>query len=163
MSGIVEWFASKAGAALLCVLSAALVLGVPFGIGYGVGASRWKAKEQALEAQYRAADAQAKARARAQEQSQASQLAAITTKYEQDKADAKAQSDAVVAGLRAGAVKLQKRWSGCAAVPAAAGSAAEVDGGADDRAESAGRIIAAADACDAQVMALQAVLQAERK
>lgn len=84
---------------------------------------------------------------------------ALAAKYEQDKAHAQAAHDAVVADLRAGNERLHQRWQAAAAtseLSATAAAAGTADGGADDRFHSAGRIVGAADRCDAQVIALQA-------
>lgn len=84
---------------------------------------------------------------------------ALAAQYEQDKANAQASHDAVVADLRAGSERLHQRWLAAAAtaeLSAAAAAAGLADGGADDRIQSAGRAIGAAAACDAQVRGLQA-------
>lgn len=84
---------------------------------------------------------------------------ALAAQYEQEKADAQAASDRLVADLRAGNQRLHLRWQAAAAtseLSAAAAAASLADGAADDRIQSAGRIVGAAAACDAQVMALQA-------
>ena len=86
-------------------------------------------------------------------------------RYEQEKIDAQAAADRLAADLRAGNVSLHRRWEACSAtadLSAAFPGAGLADGGADDRAESAGRAVAAAAACDAQVRGLQAVLMADR-
>lgn len=84
---------------------------------------------------------------------------ALAAQYEQEKADAQAASDRLVADLRAGNERLHQRWQAAAAtseLSAAAHAAGLADGAADDRFHSAGRIVGAADRCDAQVKALQA-------
>lgn len=96
------------------------------------------------------------------ERVKAAQLAAIAATYEQEKQDVQAAADRVVADLRADNLRLQKRWSGCPAVPETAATAGKPDAAADDRAASAGRIILAGAACDAQVRGLQAVILADR-
>lgn len=97
------------------------------------------------------------------ERAKAAELADIAAKYEQEKTDAQAAADRTIADLRAGNVRLQHRWAGCPAVPQATPAAGQPDGAADDRAESAGRIVRAAAECDAQVRGLQAVILADRK
>lgn len=92
----------------------------------------------------------------------AQDLARIAAEYEQDKIDAQAAADRVVADLRADNLRLSKRWAGCPAVPQAAATAGQPDAAADDRAESAGRIVRAAAECDAQVRGLQAIVLADR-
>ena len=84
---------------------------------------------------------------------------AVAAQFEKEMTDAQAASDRVVAGLRAGNQRLHQRWQAAIAtgeLSAAAAAASSVDGGADDRYQSAGRAVGAADACDAQVRGLQA-------
>lgn len=84
---------------------------------------------------------------------------ALAAQYEQDKANAQAAHDAVVADLRAGNQRLHQRWQAAIAtgeLSAAAATAGIADGATDDRIQSAGRAIGAAAACDAQVRGLQA-------
>lgn len=97
------------------------------------------------------------------ERQRAQQAAAVAEKFEQEKRDAESKGAAVVAGLRAGNLRLQQRWAGCeVAVPAVAAPAGEPDAAPADRAESAGRIVRAAADCDAQVRGLQALIEADR-
>ena len=105
------------------------------------------------------ADAQIAARKAEAEKAQA--IAAIADKYEQDKRDADEAQKRLVGDLRAGAVKLQNRWRGC--VSDAAATAAERDAAADDRTESAGRIVRVAAEADATIRALQEIVKADRK
>jgi hypothetical protein len=103
--------------------------------------------------------------ARRIEQEKAADIAAIAERYEQDKRDAKAVQDAVVAGLRSGNVKLRTRWQGCEAtarVASAAASVAESAAAARDREESAARVVRAARDADDQIRRLQEVLKADR-
>lgn len=84
---------------------------------------------------------------------------ALAAQYEKDKLNAQATHDAVVADLRAGNQRLHQRWQAAVAtgeLSAAAAAAGLADGGADDRIQSAGRIVGAAASCDAQVKGLQA-------
>lgn len=84
---------------------------------------------------------------------------AVAARYEEEKKHAQAESDRLVADLRAGQRQLHQRWQAAlrtAALSEAVAAASQSDGGADDRYRSAGRIIGAADRCDAQVRALQA-------
>lgn len=88
---------------------------------------------------------------------------AVAIQYEQEKADAESKGAAVADGLRAGNLRLQQRWAGCEArVSDIAASTGPVDDRADDRAESAGRIVRAAATCDAQVRGLQALILSDR-
>lgn len=70
-----------------------------------------------------------------------------------------------LAGLRAGNLRLRDQWQGCKArgVPGVAGTASEPDAAGDGRAESAGRIVRAADECAAQVSGLQDFIRSERQ
>lgn len=93
------------------------------------------------------------------ERANAAKASAVAAQYEKDKADAQAASDRLVADLRAGNQRLHVRWQAAIAtseLSAAAAAGALADGAAADRIESAGRIVGAAAACDAQVKGLQA-------
>lgn len=93
------------------------------------------------------------------ERANAAKAAAVAAQYEQDKTDAQAATDRLVADLRAGNQRLHTRWQAAVAtgeLSAAAAAASVADGGAADRIESAGRAVGAAAACDAQVKGLQA-------
>lgn len=102
-------------------------------------------------------------KAREAERKQAEAIAAVADQYAKDMADAQAQADMLVADLRAGNVKLHKRWQAAIATAELSGavqSAAELDAAARDREESAGRAIAAARAADDQIRGLQGVILA---
>lgn len=89
---------------------------------------------------------------------------AVAIQYEQERGDAESKGAAVADGLRAGNLRLQQRWAGCEArVPDLAAASGQPDGAANDRADSAGRIVRAAAACDAQVRGLQALILADRE
>lgn len=88
----------------------------------------------------------------------------VAEEYERAKRDAESKGEAVAADLRAGTIRLQQRWAGCEArMSDLASGSSEPDAGADDRAASASRIVAAAAACDAQVRGLQAQVRADRE
>lgn len=88
----------------------------------------------------------------------------IAAKTLEEMRDAESKGAAVADGLRAGNLRLQQRWAGCEArVSDLAASTGQPDGAADDRADSAGRIVRAAAACDAQVRGLQALVRADRE
>lgn len=100
-----------------------------------------------------------------QERAKSVALGRIAQQYEQDKADAQDRADRVVADMRAGNERLHQRWQAAIAtseLSAASTGPGQLDAGAEDRAESAGRIIAAAAQCDAQVIGLQGVVRADR-
>ena len=93
------------------------------------------------------------------ERRRAAAAADVAARYEQEKADALATYDRVVADLRAGQLRLHARWQAAVAtheLSTAAAAAALADAAARDREESAGRAIGAAAQCDAQVRGLQA-------
>lgn len=88
----------------------------------------------------------------------------IAAKTLEEMRDAESKGAAVADGLRAGNLRLQQRWAGCEArVSDLAAASGQPDGAADDRADSAGRIVRAAAACDAQVRGLQALVRADRE
>lgn len=79
--------------------------------------------------------------------------------------DANRKGDKLASDLRTGDVRFRKLWAECQAVPAPGNPASGiggVDAGTDDRAASAGRIVRAAAACDAQVRSLQAQVACDR-
>lgn len=124
----------------------------------------WKYEVQRKElviAKYAKANFEAQVAARQAEQKKARELAAIAEQYERDKRAADEAQKKLVADLRAGSVRLQKRWAGC--VSDVAATAAERDAAARDREESAGRIVRAARDADDQIRALQGIVRKERE
>lgn len=109
---------------------------------------------------YAKAQTKAVLEAREAEQRHANEIAAIADKYEQDKRAADEAQRKLVSDLRAGTVRLQKRWSGC--VSGSASTAAELDAAARDREESAARAVRAARDADDQIRALQDVVRKDR-
>ena len=89
---------------------------------------------------------------------------ASADQYERGKTDAQTAADRLLVDVLNRNVWLQPRWE-CPArrMPAASTTPAEPDAAAADRAASASRIVRAAAACDAQVIALQALVTNERK
>lgn len=151
---------------LVAVLGAVWFGGVRHGVAKGeraVRASEVAAandRADAAEDRAKAAEDQAK-----RYQTRAESQAAIATQYQEALLDANRKHDSTVADLRAGNLKLRDLWRGCK-VPASGQAPAggpEPDGEADDRAESAARIVRAAATCDAHVVALQAILTGERQ
>ena len=103
--------------------------------------------------------------ARAQEHRHASDMERIAIEHQESLTNAQVKSDRLVADLRSGAIRLQDKWRGCVAstdVPDPLAGTREPDAAQRGREEGAARIIAAADACDAQVAGLQAVIRADR-
>lgn len=115
----------------------------------------------AMEIERDAARAEADAAAKTLKAERGSAAAAnnLASKYEKEKNDAQKASDRLIADLRAGNQRLHQRWKASIAtaeLSAAAAAASQSDGRADDRIESAGRVVGAAAQCDAQVRGLQA-------
>lgn len=102
--------------------------------------------------------------ARSIERAQSAAVAAVASGYQRGLSDAQENADRLVADLRAGNVQLRAQWRGCEAdrVPATAAPTGGADAAEQGRRDSAGRIVRAADACDAQVSALQALVLAAR-
>lgn len=97
------------------------------------------------------------------ERAKTAEMAVIAESFEAEKRNVQAAADRVVADLRAGNVQLRDRWQGCKAdLSAASSGTGQPDATADDRSESAGRIVRAAAECDAQVRGLQYVIRADR-
>lgn len=118
-------------------------------------AARDKAREERDAAAAALADANA---VLALERASAQAANRLAATYEKEKDNAQKDSDRLVADLRAGNQRLHQRWQAVVAtaeLSAAAATASQPDGRADDRIESAGRAIGAAAQCDAQVRALQ--------
>jgi hypothetical protein len=144
---------------VIVVLSALLGLQT-----YRLGASKLaQAKAETVQV---ASQRVAEQAARKAEQAHAQALADIAEQYERDKTSAESNHARLVADLRAGIVRLHDRWQAAIATSKLSGTvarAAESDAAARDREESAARIIAAADQCDAQVRGLQEVIVADRR
>ena len=100
------------------------------------------------------------------ERRKAERLAEIADQYEVERREIETRTEALVADLRAGNVRLHNRWKGCEATSELSGAAAaalSADAAARDREESAGRIVRAADEADAIIRGLQAVIVADRQ
>lgn len=85
-------------------------------------------------------------------------FAEIAQKYKQDKLDAKAKSDAVIAGLRAGTIKLRNQWQGCSVPTKAAESGSGTDENAELRAKDSGDLVRAGSEADSWIQRLQEVI-----
>lgn len=151
------------------LLAAALLLAAMTGVlGYYKGSVDAKKTAEIAMKKHLAEDAKAesdaKDSARLVERELVVDSNAVAAAYEQGKEDAEAAAAAVVADLRSGSLQLRKHWAGCetARLSGAAARAGELDALARDREESAGRIVRAADECDAHVRGLQEVLTLER-
>ena len=128
-----------------------------------VGAAKLKMAQNAAQAATALAAAQSDARE--QERKHVEDARAAAAQYQQDVALVAHKAQVVIDDLRAGNLRLRDQWQGCQAdrVPATGSSAAGVDAAAELRKASAGHLVQAAAACDAQVKALQDVLRRERE
>ena len=106
----------------------------------GVGESRVQAQWDAREADYALKRAEAAIAARNTEARHRAEYAAIAARFLQDQADAKIQTDRVIAGLRSGSVRVRQRFT-CPSLP---GAAADSSGAA----ETGPRGLQPADASD---------------
>lgn len=152
-----------------------LVLGATFIGGCRYGGK--EAREAEAAAQVKAAKAEAKAAdayatavnaVRENEQTRVEAVNRVAAAYERGKLDAQAQGVAVADGLRAGSLRFKRLWQGCQAAAAGGLSGPAADpGGPDDqdrlRQESAGRIIGAVAACQAERDALLKLAEADRQ
>ena len=148
------------------LLALALAFGAGAWVGYQPGSAKAAKAETAL-AQYRQEAAEqiaaAESMARQAEHRHAADMARIGQEHQEALRNAQAGYDRTVADLRSGNLRLQERWRSCAAsLPGPGGAAGQPDAAADDRSESAGRIVRAAAECDAQVLGLQGVIRADR-
>lgn len=144
-------------AALLLLVSGATV-------SYLCGDAAGAARVQATFNRHLAADTKAELEARDKadkvEKALADASETAGASYERGKRDAETEQALVVAGLRAGTTRLQRQWAGCETqrLSDATASSALADAAARNREESAGRIVRAAAACDAQVTGLQSLV-----
>ncbi|MDR0701301.1 MAG: hypothetical protein LBF61_02660 [Azoarcus sp.] len=150
----------------------AIIAAIAFALGLWAGialqcasrerlASEWAEERERLAREH----TQALADVLSRERRLAQRLADESQRYEQERKNAQETSDRVARSLRSNALQLRQRWAGCEAarLPATPPAARQPDATAADRADSAGRIVRAADECDAQVKGLQALLKAERE
>jgi hypothetical protein len=104
--------------------------------------------------------------ARKAEQGKAAEIAGIAEQYEQDKVDAKADSDRAVADLRNGNTRLRQLWQAERATDSLS-DAATATRHADEitrlREEAVGRIRGIGAEADAQIRGLQEVVKADRQ
>lgn len=153
------------------VTMALVIVGGAFGgwmrdRGYKAGETAGNAKVAALTARYAQATANAEAAARAKEEATAAAMVQIQqTYYQQGVTDANAKSNAIVAGLRVGALKLRHEWTcpATAGVSAPGASGSDTDAAADARAAGAADLVRLAAEYDARVRALQRLVKADRQ
>lgn len=151
-------------AAILGVLAFALLIAALYFRGTAA-VSDARADKAEQEADQARAEVDALTKTLETERKRANEMTAIAKDYEEQKDAAAAESDRIIADLRAGNLRLRQLWQAKAAtadLSQAVARAAQPDEGARDREESAARIVRAADECDAQVRGLQRVIEADR-
>jgi hypothetical protein len=128
-----------------------------------------KAEQERQLAAANAARAEAEQAARETEQKRVADMAMLDANYQKELSDAKAATDATIAELHAGTVRLRSRFKCPAAHPAsvpsapqAGASAAGADDGAGLQPADAGFLVQLARDADAKVRALQSILRNER-
>ncbi len=146
----------------IAICAFALWSAAMFGAGWA-----WRGdRAEGREANQRTAGAEAVAaqvrQARATEHQQAEDLATIGAKHEEDRTAAPAVADAVVAGVRAGDLRMRDGWASCETqrLSDAVAAASERDAGAERRAEFAGAVVRVGRDADDQLAACQAVVRA---
>lgn len=95
------------------------------------------------------------------EHASAQNMADIAEGLRNDYADIKTRTDRIPAAIRAGNLRLREYWQ--ASLPASAASTGQPDAAQQRRADSASRIVQAAEQCDAQVERLQQLIREDRK
>ena len=151
---------------VLALLGAcALLMGIGAYGGHRYESARYNAKLASIQKSIDEATIKAEASARATERAQTLAQQAIMDSYSKGQQDAQANADKIIADLRAGNLRLRREWSqavtsGVSNTAAATAIAART---AQLRYESASRIVRAADECDNQVKALQAIALNDRK
>lgn len=160
---------------LLAYIGLALALLVAgFAAGHHVAYVAGSAKLSALQAQdaqaiadQEAQLAKAQSDALAKQQADEQHIANIQQTYEQDKAHAKAQSDAVIDSLRAGTLRLRSEWrcpsTTSSDMPQAASGRSSTSTAADLRYQGTSDLVRNADDADAEIKALQAIVIQDRE
>lgn len=149
------------------LLALALAFGAGWYVGHAPGVAKAAKAERALALQQRDAAqrvALAEQMAREAEHRHAADMARIGKEHQEALTHAQTAADRLVRDLRAGTVRLQERWRGCAArLPGVGASSGGADEEARLQAESLGRIDRAVAECEAQIIGLQGVTQSDRK
>lgn len=134
-------------------------------MGYADGVEREASKRQKVEAKFEAYQESVReaakrqiAQNKAREEAHRKAFEEIAKRHKEEVANAKAETDRIIADLRAGNVKLRDHWRTCA-TPEAAASSEGTDENARLREESAGRIIGNAAEADSWIRALQDVIR----
>ena len=149
---------------LIAVLAFAAWSAAMFGAGWAWRGDRADTAEAKGVAQQAAATVEQVTETRATEHKQAESLATIGAKHEQDREAAATVPAAVVADLRAGALRLRDGWAGCETqrLSDASAAATERDAATKRREEFAGSVVRVGRDADDQLRACQAVIQAYR-
>lgn len=154
-----------AGPMLRAILLASVVANLLFVFAvYALAAQRDEARWQrdALTADIATQRAAFEAHARQREREQHQALAGIRLIFAREMEDAQNQHDAVVADLRADALRLRRHWQGCAAtaeLSAAVATAAGADDGAELRARGAADLVRVGSQCDIRIRSLQSAIR----
>lgn len=160
MTALLYWKQILAGTVLLVVLAFTYWLGGQSG---RTELAEYKASVAEMSTTVAELRTEAERKARETEQAHAKALADVATQYEQDKQDAQATADRLVADLRAGNRKLRDHWQGCKAqLPGVSPGASELAGQDRLREEDIGRVLEWAGILQAQRDGLQAVTEADR-
>lgn len=103
------------------------------------------------------------AKARQQEREQHQALAGVREIFDQEMSNAQTQHDAVVADLRAGALRLRSHWQAhlaTAELSAAVAAASRADDGTELRARGAADLVRIGAECDTRIRGLQSAVRA---
>ena len=142
---------------LACAVLVGLVLWAVHHDGYKAG----QAEGQAKLAAHLQADAKALAKARADAETdrktREAKAADLWAAQEKRNADALAEQNRLIAGLRAGTVRLRHEWAGCRSADGA-GESARPDS-ADLRATGAANLIGNADRADSEITYLHGLIR----
>lgn len=140
--------------------------------GYDTASVKMQSKIDKLNTQIAQERETASEAARLAERKHSAEMATAYGNYQENLKNAKADSDRLVADLRAGSVRLRDHWNTCVAasvLPGIAGSAGPPDADTELRAahqgqvfeDVAGQVRDSAEA-DATIRALQAIVKADR-
>ena len=143
---------------------AVIIMALIGGIGYQQYRIQGLHLDAAKAAKQQAEDYAERLRQIAEREHQTAQaMADIARDTQHDIAEIKTRTDRIPAAIRAGNLRLRDYWDAQASVPTSAASTGQIDATEQRRAESASRIVRAAESCDAQVRGLQQVIREDRK
>ena len=154
-------------------LTVIIALVVALAASVGVNLKQWQScavevVKQEGRVNTAAADAKTVATEKARDVETQAQIRAeaVAEGYEKGKKDAEDAGNSTVADLRSDVLRLRQRWASrptASCLPETADTTRKRDAEAESQRESAGRIIRAADECQAQVLACQAFILSERE